>query len=109
MIKHHSLLLPTSHIKNEYDSSTITLSEEVEHISKNNWQKLWSRWSSYEVGYPHKSKHVAPLKHEEESIATATSHMSDEEVKKQTLIILCKTLMLYGAPCHRIVSNFFKK
>jgi hypothetical protein len=32
--------------------------------------------------------------------------MADNKTnKKQALISLCKSLMLYGAPCHRIVSD----
>lgn len=55
---------------------------------------------------------IHPLLH---SLANSRKKDADEEEKtavidqqrdgRQVLVSLCKSLMLYGAPCHRIVSN----
>jgi hypothetical protein len=75
------------------------------------WQYLVPRWSSPElssitsttasvVTQP-EEKHCNSWD-EENTIGGDGDHHVDE-VEKKVLISLCKSLMLYGAPCHRIV------
>lgn len=66
-------------------------------------KKFWPRWSTpvsttttaLEDMYNRKSD-------QEHSIGPMADNKTN---KKQALISLCKSLMLYGAPCHRIVSD----
>jgi hypothetical protein len=85
------------------------------------WQTLWSRRSSPEiyslssttiVVQPEDHYHANRNSNDEENTlsgsSTAVNDDNNEEIKKQALISLCKALMLYGAPCHRIVSSSSK-
>lgn len=90
------------------------------------WQ--WPRWSSPELHsiasltdstlkcYDRSSTHSPG--EDEETVHSYFTHVDDEEstinelsmyyqneadVKREAVITLCKLLMLYGAPCHRIV------
>lgn len=75
------------------------------------WQFLVPRWSSPELS-SNTSTTASVVTQEEEkhcdrwdeenTIGGDDDHHVDE-VEKKVLISLCKSLMLYGAPCHRIV------
>lgn len=75
------------------------------------WQCLGARWSNPDLGsLPssvtvfNRNDYFLP-KTDEESTGSFNTMVDDEdEAKKKSLIALCKALMLYGAPCHRIVN-----
>lgn len=99
----------------------ISISSDSNHQSKK-WQYLWPRWSTPELGSisatTAEMNHLAVYnrKNDEEHTLDSTTvnaydathdklpQLDNDETKKQALISLCKSLMLYGAPCHRIVS-----
>lgn len=77
------------------------------------WKCLWPRWSNPELcSLPssttvfNRESYFQRETDEENTISgssTAVNDDDDNELKKKSLIALCKALMLYGAPCHRIV------
>lgn len=104
----HSLELPVS--------SNIPIHHEdtMQHWKK--WQYLAPRWSSPELSSTSSTTTASVVsqqdKHcdwddetsdEEKTIGDADHDHHMDEAEKKALISLCKSLMLYGAPCHRIV------
>lgn len=89
----------------------------MQHWKK--WQYLVPRWSSPELSSFTSTTATASVvsqqdKHsdwddehdEEKTIGDADHDHHMDEVEKKALISLCKSLMLYGAPCHRIVCVY---
>lgn len=85
----------------------------------NKWKYLSpSRWSSPEIcslsssttlthqgsSYHHKSNTDEESSMDEPSKAYTNE---DEKTKRKALVTICRALMLYGAPCHRIVRQIY--
>ncbi|KAI8644745.1 hypothetical protein BD408DRAFT_441516 [Parasitella parasitica] len=72
------------------------------------WQYLAPRWSSPELSATTTASVVSVQEKQcdwdenDEERTIGDDHRHGDEVEKNVLISLCKSLMLYGAPCHRI-------
>ena len=86
---------------------------EIAHLRKNHtdyplfsnkkWQHMFpkTRWSSPELC---SSATTVVLDHREDEESTLHDGLDNQELKRKSIILLCKALMLYGSPCHRIVN-----
>lgn len=100
----------SQHIHDNITIPTKLLLNENQQWKK--WKCLGPRWTSpdlYSLPSPTTVFHKESCfqrQTDEESTITGSSTVGDHdevEPKKKSLIALCKALMLYGAPCHRIV------
>lgn len=62
------------------------------------------QWNNIKVEFNQRFKRECRVLDEETKIAPPEKDTTDY-LKRRVLVGLCKSLMLYGAPCHRIVRN----